>query len=218
MFYFLVLSCWVSSSFSAARRGTTATTTKTIGVRLGSSSIHDLYRWTIRKRQFTNSKRWLHEDPKNLVYEYEKTLYIRIHYDMFSQHWLRYTVYRSFKSTVQIPIFIRTFFDWFFFLFHFCEWCIWSVKYFCFLYAEKKLKYVIGIFVFHLILFFSFEIQTSRYQTIKRIKPKTQYAPSNASTNAKYHLIRYDDINDIMIVGNWSVKRVVSNDLKMVDQ
>lgn len=42
----------------------------------------------------------------------------------------------------------------------------------------------------------------------RAIKPKTQYSPSNTSINAKYHLIMYDDTEDIMIVGNSSVKRV----------
>ena len=48
--------------------------------------------------------------------------------------------------------------------------------------------------------------------TAKRaVKPKTQYSPSNVSTNAKYHLIIYDDTEDIMIVGNSSIKRFESD-------
>ena len=42
----------------------------------------------------------------------------------------------------------------------------------------------------------------------RAIKPKTQYSPSNISTNGKFHLIMYDDTEDIMIVGNSSVKRL----------
>ena len=52
--------------------------------------------------------------------------------------------------------------------------------------------------------------------TAKRaVKPKTQYSPSNVSTNAKYHLIIYNDTNDFMIVGNSSVKQL-ENDGSMV--
>ena len=49
----------------------------------------------------------------------------------------------------------------------------------------------------------------------RAVKPKTQYSPSNVSTNAKYHLIIYNDTEYIMIVGNSSVKRF-ENDGSMV--
>lgn len=45
--------------------------------------------------------------------------------------------------------------------------------------------------------------------TVRRaVEPKTQYSPSNALTNAKYHLIMHDNTDDIMIVGNSSAKRL----------
>lgn len=45
----------------------------------------------------------------------------------------------------------------------------------------------------------------------RSIKPKTQYSPSNPTTATTYHLILYPDTNNMMIVGNSSIKRQLNN-------
>ena len=45
----------------------------------------------------------------------------------------------------------------------------------------------------------------------RSIKPKKQYSPSDPSTTALYHLIRYDDNRTMMIVANSSVKKSMTD-------
>ncbi len=49
--------------------------------------------------------------------------------------------------------------------------------------------------------------KTIQILTKRSKKPTTQYSPSNPPPTTKYHLVIYEDTENMMIVGNSSVKR-----------
>jgi hypothetical protein len=50
----------------------------------------------------------------------------------------------------------------------------------------------------------------------RSIKPKAQYSPSDPPVITKYHLVIYDGSENMMIVGNSSVKRLADDGTMML--